>query len=93
MQTLLIAKLRARGIDTERAEDSLRIMQETLRVMQAHKQLIEEMLAQHEAVTSARAAVRASVARFVRGKDGAASHRGKPSGSSALRGFAAANAG
>ena len=58
-------------------------MEETLRVMQAHKQLIEDMLAQNEAVTSARAAVGASLARFVRGIDGAASQQEKTSGAPA----------
>lgn len=43
-QCLIIARLRAQGLDTRHAEACLRTMQTTLSVMRGHKELIEEML-------------------------------------------------
>jgi truncated hemoglobin YjbI len=44
-QTLIVARLRARGLDTRHAEAFLRTMEGTLSAMQGHTELIEGMLA------------------------------------------------
>jgi hypothetical protein len=62
-QAAIIAMLRARGLDARRSEQMLRTMQETLRVMQAHKELIEDMLARDDAAATARAASHESLLR------------------------------
>lgn len=59
IQATLVAKLAALGLDTARAEATLGIMQETLRVMLAHKALIEEVLARDDKATVERAAIHA----------------------------------
>lgn len=65
-QLIIVARLRADGLDTRRAEASLRLMQETLRLMNAYKELIEDMLAQDDAATIARAAIHSSLVRSMR---------------------------
>lgn len=65
-QVAIIARLRARRLDARRSEATLSIMQETLRVMQAHKEVIEDMLAQEDSATIARAAIHTSVSRTMR---------------------------
>ena len=66
-QASIIARLRAAGLDARRAEATLRVMQDTLRLMQAYEELIEDMLARDDAATIARAAIHASFVRSVRG--------------------------
>jgi hypothetical protein len=44
-QCLIIGRLRARGLDTGRAETCLRTMQNTLNAMRGHKEVIEGMVA------------------------------------------------
>lgn len=44
-QCLIIARLRARGLDTRQAEACLQTMQNSLRALGAHKELIEQVLA------------------------------------------------
>ena len=65
-QFTAIARLRARGLDTRRAETSLGIMRETLKVMYAYEGLVEQMLAQHDADTIVRATLHTSSARSER---------------------------
>ena len=45
-QCLIIGRLRARGLDTSRAETCLRTMENTLSVLLAHKDLIEGIVAE-----------------------------------------------
>ena len=44
-QSLLVSKLRARGLDTRQAEACLRTMQQTLSAMRGHKEVVEDMVA------------------------------------------------
>ena len=59
-QVAIIARVRARGVSTRRSEATLTNMRDTLRVMQAIKELIEELLAQDDRATIARAALTAA---------------------------------
>jgi hypothetical protein len=58
--------MKAHDLDATRAEATLRVMQETLRVMQAHKELIEDALVAIDAATTARAAIHATIVRAMR---------------------------
>lgn len=57
-QCLVIARLRALGLDTAQAETTLSTMQKTLRVMREHKELIESELTAAAVIIPKRRATR-----------------------------------
>jgi len=59
----VIAKLDAAGLDTPHSTATLRRIKESLRLMAAYEDVIEEMLTRHGAEAIARAAIDASLAR------------------------------